>query len=52
MFRLPLIHLAAEMLAAVKTKGGAKGLGDSSKKKFLEKVLTKLPKEFLLILFP
>jgi len=24
MFRLPLIHLAAEMLAAVKTKGGAK----------------------------
>ena len=26
MFRLPLIHLAAEMLAAVKTKGGAKRL--------------------------
>ena len=25
MFRVPLIHLAAEMLAAVKTKGGAKG---------------------------
>jgi hypothetical protein len=24
MFRLPLIHLAAEMLAAVKPKGGAK----------------------------
>jgi len=28
MFPFPLIHLAAEMLAAVKQKGGAKGLGD------------------------
>jgi hypothetical protein len=26
MFRLPLIHLAAEMLAAVKAKGGAERL--------------------------
>jgi hypothetical protein len=52
MFRVPSIHLAAEMLAAGKTKGGAKGLGDCSKKKFLENVLTELPKEFLLKLFP
>ena len=52
MFRVPLIHLAAEMLAAVKIKGGAKRLRRLVQKKFLEKVLTKLPKEFLLILFP
>ena len=52
MFPVPLVHLAAEMLAAVKQKGGAKGLGDWSEKKFSENVLTELPKEFLLTLFP
>jgi hypothetical protein len=52
MLRVPSIHLAAEMSAAVKQKGGAKGLGDWSKAKSLENVLTELPKEFLLTLFP
>ena len=52
MFPVPSFHLAAEMLSAVKQKGGAKGLGDWSKEKFLENVLTELPKEFLLTLFP
>lgn len=34
MLRVPLIHLAAEMQAAVMKKAGQKGFGDSSKEIF------------------